>query len=253
MFADAEMAGWQKTMKFCIQAACGCLAGKTSGDNGDNLFFNGRCLPVKNSGMHNVDELEQQVNEGLCMAVFSGTGGSSGAWAAHAAAKRMQELEWKEKDYFELSKAYLQNITQELNRAVIARGKRLGMSCPGISMAALYFSSGNVYACNVGSSQIYLSRASALFQMSRASASSRLLGLSAEEEFRLPHICKNELVRGDKFLICSSSVSKALRGLEIEDILIRNPDPSRCVRELIDRTRSDGGEDSITAIACKIS
>lgn len=123
----------------------------------------------------------------------------------------MQELERKEKDYFELSKAYLRNITQEL------------------------------------------SRASALFQMSRASASSCLLGLSAEEEFRLPHICKNELVRGDKFLICSSIVSEMLSGLEIEDILIRNPDPSRCVRELIDRTRSNGGEDSITAIVCKIS
>lgn len=113
----------------------------------------------------------------------------------------MQELERKEKD---LSKAYLQSITQELNRA------------------------------------------SALFQMSRVSASSCLLGLSAEEKFHLPHICKNEL-------ICSSIVSEMLSGLEIEDILIRNSDPSRCVRELIDRTRSNGGEDSITAIVCKIS
>lgn len=254
MSAGAEMAGWQKTMKFCIQAACACLAGKASGSNEDNLFFNGRCLPANNSGMHNIDELEQQVNEGLCMAVFSGTGGNrNGAWAAYAAAKRMQELERKEKDYFELSKAYLQNITQELNQAVTAEGKRLGMSSPGISMAALYFSSGNVYACNVGSSQIYLSRASALFQMSRASASSCVLGLSAEEEPLLPHICKNELVCGDKYLICSSSVSKALRGLEIEDILIRNPDPSRCVRELIDGAFSSGSKDSITAIVCKIS
>ncbi len=251
MFADAEMAGWQKAMKFCIQAACGCLAGKTSGDNGDNLFFNGRCLPVKNSGMHNVDELEQQVNEGLCMAVFSGTGGSSGAWAAYAAAKRMQELERKEKDYFELSKAYLQNVTQELNRAVITEGKRLGRSCPGTSMAALYFSSGNVYACNAGSSRIYLSRTSALFQMSRASASP--LGLSAEEEILLPHICKNELVCGDKFLICSSIVSEMLSGLEIEDVLLRNPDPSRCVRELIDGVCSNGGKDNVNAIVCKIS
>lgn len=251
MSAGAEMAGWQKTMKFRIQAACACLAGKVSGSNGDNLFFNGRCLPADNSGMHNIDELEQQVNEGLCMAVFSETSGNrGGAWAAYAAAKRMQELERKEKDYFELSKAYLQNITQELNRAVTAEGKRLGMSCPGISMAALYFSSGNVYACNAGSSQIYLSRSSALFQMSRASASSCPLGLSAEI---LPHICKSELVCGDKFLICSSSVSRALRGLEIEDILIRNSDPSHCVRELIEEACSNGGEDSVTAIVCKIS
>ncbi len=249
MSAGAGMAGWQNAMKFCIQAACGCHAGKTSGGNGDNLFFNGRCLPAENSGMHNIDELEQQVNEGLCMAVFSGTG--SGAWAAYAAAKRMQELERKEKDYFELGKAYLQNVTRELDRAVIAEGKRLGRSCPGTSMAALYFSSGNVYACNAGSSRIYLSRTSALFQMSRTDV--RPLGLSAEEEILLPHICKNELVRGDKLLICSSSVFEMLSGLEIGDILIRNPDPSRCVRELIDGVRSNGGKDNVTAIVCKIS
>lgn len=252
-------------MKFMIQAACGCSMGKVRRNNEDNLFFNGKCLPPDNTGMRNIDELEQQLNYGLCMAVFDGMGGENyGELASFAAANRMRELEQKPKDFFDLGKKHLEKMTDVLNRAVVAEKKRMLTSRMGTTMAALYFSSGNVYACNVGDSRIYLVRDNALFQMSLDHVSSQpqmegrkapltqFLGIDPNELIIEPHICKKELIRGDKFLICSDGVTDMLSNFDITDILIRGDDPSCCIQELIDKALANGGKDNITAIVCTI-
>lgn len=58
-----------------------------------------------------------------------------------------------------------------------------------------------------------------------------------------------DLLPGDRYLLCTDGVSRAINHAEIALIANESPDPETCVRRLIDRANDNGGFDNATVVA----
>ena len=128
-----------------IEAACLCIIGKVRGNNEDNFYFDGRCLPEKNEGLKHPVSLVRSLRKELCLAVFDGMGGENfGEAASFAAANSMKTITKRLKDYFLPEKRFLEDMCIRLNEAVLCQAKALCTERMGTTMAALYFSHGQL-------------------------------------------------------------------------------------------------------------
>ena len=136
-------------MRFSLETACGCNMGKHRKNNEDNFYFEDKCLELDNQGLRNITSFSGNLRNGLCLAVFDGMGGENyGEVAAYTAARKMQETTRALSDYIISERRYLSRLTSQLNDAIVDVKKQLRTDRCGSTMAALYFSSGYVYACN---------------------------------------------------------------------------------------------------------
>lgn len=251
-------------MGLTIEAACGCDIGKKRSNNEDNFCFGGKCLGPDDDGLQEPICMEVPLESGLCFAVFDGMGGEAfGEVASHRAAQQMLRSCRTWTDTL-LPKRYLERLTAQLNDAVVEAQRERNTSRMGTTMAALYFSGGHAYACNVGDSRIFRSRNGGAMQISvdhvaerpgmehRKAPLTQYLGIDPEEMRLEPHIFKGELVRGDIYLICSDGLTDMLTDWEISEILHESENADSCVRDLIRTALDNGGRDNITAIVCKL-
>ena len=252
-------------MRLTLEAACGCHMGKIRRNNEDNFFFDGKCLEEKNTGMHNTVCMEEPLKNGLCVAVFDGMGGENfGETASFTAARSMQQSVRTLADFFVPEKKYLERLCGQMNEAVVAQQRLLQSPRMGTTVAALYFSSRYVYVCNVGDSRAYRLRGGEFMQLSRDHVSSRPmppgrkapltqhLGIDPEEMRIEPYIAKGEVKKDDRYLLYSDGLTDMLDNFAICDIMLKNSDAERCVRELIRAALEKGGRDNITVIVCMV-
>ena len=252
-------------MRFTIEAACGCHMGKIRKNNEDNFYFEGRCLEADNRGLRNTVSFSDDLKNGLCLAVFDGMGGENyGEVASYKAAKKMQEISAELSDFFISERKYLQRLTMRLNEAVLEAKRELHTERGGSTMAALYFSSGRVYACNIGDSRAYRLRNGEFLQLSvdhvekrpiyegKKAPLTQHLGIDPEDMLIEPYIAKGKLCKDDQYLICSDGLTDMLTNFEITDILLSSSEPGEAVERLIQAALEHGGRDNITAIICKV-
>ena len=252
-------------MKFTIQAACGCHMGKVRKNNEDNFFFGGKCLPETNNGLKYPTCIEEELKTGFCTAVFDGMGGENfGELASYAAARQMQTTERKLNDFFIPAKKYLEQLTQQLNDAVVTEQLKMCTDKMGATMVCFYVSGRYAYICNVGDSRAYRLRDGEFLQLSQDHVEKRPgnstkkapltqhLGLGSDEMELEPYIAKGELKKGDIYLLCSDGLSDMLTNFEITDIMLNSEDAEQCVQNLISSALEHGGRDNITAIICKL-
>ena len=252
-------------MKYTVRSACGCHMGKVRKNNEDNFYYLGRCLESENTGLRHPVSSEDLLKTNVCCAVFDGMGGESfGELASFAAARQMQLTERKLLDYFVPEKKYLQNLTKQLNEAVVETKKEMLTEHMGSTMVALNFSGHYVYVCNVGDSRAYRLRDGEFLQISedhvvklpgkenKKAPLSQYLGIDPDEMELEPHIAKGEIKHNDIYLICSDGLTDMLTNFEISDIMLNNEDPEICVQKLIDSALEHGGRDNITAIICRV-
>lgn len=252
-------------MRFIIEAACGCHAGKIRKNNEDNFYFNGKCLELDNDGLRNPVSFEEPLKHGLCVAVFDGMGGENfGEQASFAAARQMQQTERVLADYFVPEKKYLERMMMQLNSAVVNAKIALCTERMGTTAVSLYFVSQYVYVCNIGDSRAYRLRNGEFLQISqdhtedrpgrsgRKAPLTQHLGIDTEEMLIEPYIAKGKLKKGDQYLLCSDGLTDMLTNFAISDIMIKSETADSCVRKLIQAALDHGGRDNITAIVCRI-
>lgn len=250
-------------MNYRIDAACLSNRGLIRSNNEDNFFFNGRCMEVENKGLHNPVTMQTDSKEVL-LAVFDGMGGESyGEYAAFAAASHVNEKLGKLKNYYVREKQFLDELITSLNVSVLEKGRELGASGMGTTIAALYISHNFAYVCNVGDSRVYRLRQGIFQQLSEDHIDRRTgggkkppltqcLGIDPDDFLIEPYIAKGELSEGDKFLLCSDGLTDMLTNIEIAEILMSNDDPAICVDALVAGALANGGKDNITVIVCRI-
>lgn len=252
-------------MRLSIEAACGCNIGKVRKNNEDNFFFDGKCLELENRGLHNTAYIYDTLKSGLFFAVFDGMGGENyGEVASFSAARQMQQVTRSLSDYFISERKYLLKLTAQINDAVVKAKKELYTDRCGSTMVALYFSSGYVYACNVGDSRAYRLRNGEFLQLSvdhiekrsegeyKKAPLTQYLGIDPEEMLIEPNVAKGKISKGDIYLLCSDGLTDMLTNFEISDILLSCGDSGDCVKKLIQVALEHGGRDNITVIVCKI-
>ncbi len=253
-------------MGFTIQAACFCSTGLIRKNNEDNFYFDGKTLAEINNGLPHPLSMCVEITDGLCMSVFDGMGGENyGETASFTAAQEMRGVRRGIAEFFLTREEYLNRMVFQLNLAVVTAAKQRNTNRMGSTMAALYFTARNTYACNLGDSRAYRLRDGELLQLSKDHVSSRppkegkkapltqYLGIDPGELQLEPYISKSALQRGDGYLICSDGLTDMVSGMEIADILTDSADVEACVRKLVAAAHAHGGRDNITAIFCQIS
>jgi len=246
---------------FRLNFACGCSTGKKRKNNEDNLFFNGKCLAVENSGLEQVLFWTGVARPGLICAIFDGMGGEAfGEVASHAAAYKLQSIAKKQSFFLSSGEKVMSRIADELNRAVYAAKQKLCTEHMGTTMVALLYTSRHIFFCNIGDSRAYLLRDGVLQQLSFDHVATRpgqnnekapliqYLGMDPEEVEVEPFIVKNTIKKGDLYLICSDGLTDMLSDLEISDIMLSSDDESSCVQRLVDAALEQGGRDNISVI-----
>lgn len=250
-------------MAFVLKAACLCNKGRVRGNNEDNFFFDGRCLPETNDGLKHAVSMTYMLRKEVCVAVFDGMGGENfGEAASFAAANGMQNVTRRLMDYFFPEKRFLKDMCVKLNEAVLDRAKELCTSRMGATLVSLYFSHGYVYCCNLGDSRGYRLRNGEFLQISEDHVEKREgkkktpltqhLGIDPEEFLIEPYIAKGELQAGDQYLLCSDGLTDMLTNLEIDEIMTQAATVEDCAQSLVDAAMEHGGKDNITVIVCRI-
>ncbi len=250
-------------MAVLIEAACLCNTGRVRGNNEDNFFFDGRCLPEANNGLKHPVVMYHLLRKELCVAVFDGMGGENfGEAASFAAADEMKRNVRRLKDYFYPERRFLEATCERLNNAVLSRANELCTERMGATLVALYFSHDHVYCCNLGDSRAYRLRDGEFLQLSEDHVERREgrkktpltqhLGIDPENFLLEPHIAKGELRYGDQYLLCSDGLTDMLTNLEIDDIMTRAESAAECTRKLVDAALEHGGKDNVTVIVCRV-
>lgn len=249
-------------MAFSLEAACACDMGKVRKNNEDNFYFDGRCLEEQNEGLRHPVTMRKSLRSECFAAVFDGMGGENfGEAASYAAARCMQDSARRFSDFFIPERTFLERLCRKLNDAVVAEARERCTARMGSTMAALYFSHGWVYVCNLGDSRAYRLRDGEFMQLSvdhvekrgdKKAPLTQHLGIDPEDFLIEPHIAKGELARGDRYLLCSDGLTDMLTNLEIAELLSRGENAETCAKTLTDAALERGGRDNVTVIVCEI-
>ena len=248
-----------------ISAACECNRGKVRSGNQDNFYFRGRYLEEENNGLDATLELSGWQRSGMMLAVFDGMGGENyGETAAFTAARTMDTFSRPRSLRNMDDREFLCGCVETLNAAVVEAQQRLHTRRMGTTMVALWLGVKHMYIWNVGDSRCYLLRDGLLKQCSvdhvgsllrpgeRKAPLTQYLGLDPEELTVVPAVSREELRRGDRYLLCSDGVTDMLSDEQIKKTLSGGGSCADCVKALIAGAMEQGGKDNITAIVCEI-
>ena len=252
-------------MIFQLSAACGCVIGHVRKNNEDNFYFDGSSLPEENRGLSGCIVKKAYLEKETLFGVFDGMGGEEyGEKASFAAAETAKAKADFNKRYTIGSRAFLTQLSHEMNQAVCRRQRELFVSRMGPTAAMLLFVPDEVYACNLGDSRIYRLRDNELSQISvddvehipegvhRKAGLTQFLGIPEDELALEPHIVKCELKRNDIYLICSDGLTDMVSNLDLCMILRQHISVKQTVKHLLTSALHNGGRDNTTAIVIRI-
>lgn len=252
-------------MKFCIEAACDCDKGKIRQNNEDNLWFDGTCLERENDGLEQPLTMEGTLKNGWICAVFDGMGGENfGEYASFAAAQQMEKKTGTIADAFASPQKRLGRLSERLNDAVRAEQRKLCTERMGSTMVMLHFSGRYAYVCNLGDSRAYHFRDGVLKQLSedhvermpgrsvRKAPLTQYLGMDTDELILEPHIAREELKPGDRYLLCSDGLTDMLTDAEIGAVMKEHECAKEAAEALVGQALAHGGKDNITVIVLRL-
>lgn len=209
-------------------------------------------------------------------AVFDGMSkDAEGKMAAHAAAKALQKYrDMLASDLHKELDKYIIMYFMEANMKISEMAQKRCDVRIGTS-AALFCIDGTMgYIYNIGDSRIYLLRNKKLYLLSEEhteanrlyrlgaiddlqyhvfSKKRRLtqyLGIPPEEFIIKPYKASFKVKKGDRLLLCTNGITRALESEDLKKILQK--DTGQYAAELIDTARSRNAKDDCTAIVCTI-
>ena len=253
-------------MMFQLSAACGCSVGKVRKNNEDNFSLNGRSLAANNSGLKVAVTAKYLLDTEKCFAVFDGMGGEeAGEIASFTAAQTLKKSLSALQEYVQSPSAFLKQACEGMNLAVCQEMDKLPFGRMGTTAAMLYFTTDEVYSCNLGDSRIYRLRDQEFMQLStddsehqpdhllhKKAPLTQFLGVYPDELRLVPHIAKGNLQRDDIYLICSDGLTDMLTNIEICTCLKQHASMKQGVEHLIGEALNKGGKDNVTVLLIKV-
>ena len=250
--------------QFELEAACACRTGRLRNNNEDNFLFDGRCLEEENRGLRHPVTMTDRLQKEICFAVFDGMGEADfGETAAFTAAEGLRSMLTKLDSFFVPERHFLQDSCAELNDAVLRKKEELRTERMGTTMTALMFSPSLIYVCNMGDSRAYRLRNGEFLQLTKdhvlvgegekKGVLTQYLGMDPQPKGPEPFIARGEIRDDDWYILCSDGLTDSLTNLEIDFAVLQSGDPENCVRTLMDKALSSGGQDDITVIAIHIT
>jgi len=202
--------------------------------------------------------------------VADGLGGhEAGEIASHIAVEQVQANAPLTPDVNALMRA-----VKKANSAIIkAAQEHIGRQGMGTTMTAAIIKDGRAVFTQVGDSRAYLLRSGRLTQVTEdhsVVATMVRSGSISPAEARVhpqrnvitralgsdPNLLVDtyeyETLRGDRWLLCSDGLFGPVNDAEIEEVLKKEIDPSRCAEKLIELANDAGGNDNISAIIIDI-
>lgn len=247
-------------------AACGCNMGRVRTNNEDNFCFNGMVLQAENRGLRDVLFSSGRLDRPFCAGVFDGMGGEAfGEEAAYLAAQTLKE---KIAQPVGGAAEILLDACREANERLCAQARGRAVSVIGATMTALWLEGEQAFLLNLGDSKAFLFRGESLEQISvehtdrarleklgittRKPRLTQHLGIDPAELVLEPALWRGRATKGDRFLLCSDGLTDMVPESGIAETLLRQTDPSECVRALINTALSNGGRDNVTVVVCDI-
>ena len=254
--------------EWILNAAVACNTGKVRLNNEDNFYFNGYHLKQENTGLEKPIQKRITDKRDSIFCVFDGMGGGDYGEAASFAGVKMLKKEWSQISKVLYPEQFLEELCQNLNLAVCMQQELLGSDRMGSTMALLLFHDGGVYAANIGDSKIFLLRNGELEQISQDHDDSKYiqqmgishrkprltqyLGMNPDKVRMEPYICSMEVLKKDRFLICSDGLTDMVDQEKITQILSENKDAQQAVQKLLDSAMEQGGVDNTTIMVCNV-
>ncbi|MBO3744662.1 serine/threonine-protein phosphatase [Streptosporangiaceae bacterium NEAU-GS5] len=143
----------------------------------------------------------------------------------------------------------------------------------GTTLTALLWDGSRLALAHIGDSRGYMLRDGMLYQITRdhtlvqtmvddgrmtpeqaATHPRRSLLMRALETTSAakPDLSVRDVLRGDRYLLCSDGLTAVVSAEEIHDMLSTVPDPETAVRRLIDLANEGGGPDNITCVVADV-
>lgn len=250
---------------FLVEAAAVSHQGRIRGNNEDNLYAQGRILPLFHSGTEDVWKFSLQKD--LTAAVFDGMGGeAAGELASYTAAWGMKEFMRNLKGAVSLQE--VSSLCVDLNHRVVEAARQEKYSQIGTTAVMAFLGEGEYLICNLGDSPAYLFRNGRLSLLTlphtnesslklqgitgRKPGLTQFLGIAEEELILEPYMVQGDLREHDRILLCSDGLTDMVPEAEIEYILGEEPEAPDCLRRLLNKALEGGGRDNITMILCQI-
>lgn len=253
-------------MSFKINAACGCFIGNGRGGNEDNFYFDGKHLPLVNSGLKEPMAFDTDNSDGILFAVFDGMGGECAGEEASLVATKAFGSEFEENRDIAISgRELLMRACDRANREVRALAHSRQMST-GTTVASVYLNRDTAVACNVGDSRIFMVRDSRMLMISEDHTDERIIkamGLNKKPVLLQyigmpdtgmvldPYITKSEIMSGDIYVICSDGVTDCVSADEIYSAVCYF-EPKFAASRILSRVNELNGMDNATVIVIKI-
>lgn len=251
-----------------LDAAVHCSTGKVRLNNEDNFYFNGYHLKQNNAGLEKPIHKKIAAKHDSFFCVFDGMGGGDYGETASFAGARAMKQELSQIGTVLYPEQFLEELCQNLNLAVCMQQEVLGSDRVGSTMALLLFHDGGAYIANVGDSKIFLLRNGKLEQLSqdhddfryiqqmgisnRKPRLTQYLGMNPDKVRIEPYICSMEVLKKDRFLICSDGLTDMVDRENITQILSENKDAQQAVQKLLDAAMERGGVDNTTIMVCNV-
>lgn len=186
----------------------------------------------------------------LLMAVADGVGGGPGGEIAAAAA--VEELAGR---FFSATpdgsvEERLADAIRDANTAVLRAAEASGKPQAASTLVAVAVHGAHAVIANLGDSRAYLVRAGASRQLTDDHSSGVAHGITrflGDPRGVQPDIFVEELLVGDRLLLCSDGLTRHVDLAEIAE-RAADADTDRAVDDLIALTNSRGGEDNVTVI-----
>lgn len=232
--------------------------------NQDNLYYQGKILPLQHDKERSLFTSKWQTDELLGFGVFDGMGGEEyGEYASFIAAMSAEEVLKDDNEKRKLPSDILYSICQKSNEEIWKKAVEFQAQRIGTTMAFIILKDNTIWCSNIGDSRIYRLRKGVLTQMSmdhvvinpekpeRKPSLSMHLGMSPTERSPIPYVINDIVLEGDCYLLCSDGVTDMVESETIQRFMNKNKVREAATR-LLEEGLENGGIDNITIILVKV-
>ena len=244
--------------RFMLEVAAWTHRGKVRERNEDTIVVGD--FQAGAEGMEAPRSVERPLDPPVLCLVADGMGGhAAGEKASSLAARLLAERIGEDDDDLGTGTA---KALRDVNRAVYeAAAETPGARAMGTTVAGMLFAAGGIRWFNVGDSRIYRYRNGFARQLSiddvppEAPRSGRITqalgGWSSFVDIE-PHVGREELNPGWRYLLCSDGLTDHLDVRRIEEILAEGGTDADAATRLFDCAMEDGGRDNISIVLARV-
>ena len=261
-------------MSIAIDAAVCSNMGRVRKNNEDNFYFNGLYMDESQrnaGGLFNLGSTEPIQIYAVC----DGMGGEEGGEDASITAVRSL-MEYAKSEHRVNGSQQIKDLLQKISDTIEENAQKKGFHS-GTTIAMVAIVDDTIRIIHVGDSRVYClengkltrktvdhSEVQRMFSMGliteeemdthpKRHVISQFLGMSRSDGLVAPAISEREQLRkGQKYLLCSDGLTDMVKDPEIREILAKAGTAEEAVKQLTIAALRNGGKDNVTSICLYI-